>query len=69
MKMEKCALRGCEEKPIGGFQEVINASSSTYPNATIDGMKIVWCKSHEGMFRPDVIGKRGRWITAKELDK
>lgn len=67
--MAKCNLVGCEEKPIGGFQEFIHAGSSNFPNATIEGMKNAWCKSHEGMFRPDCVGKRGRWLTAKELEK
>jgi hypothetical protein len=66
--MAKCGLVSCEEKPIGGFQELIDASSHDHPNATIEGMKTAWCGEHESMLRPSVLGKRGRRLTAKELD-
>jgi hypothetical protein len=65
--MAKCNLGGCEEKAIGGFQELLDASSFDFPNATIKGSQTAWCKSHEAMLRPTVIGVRGKQLTAKEL--
>jgi hypothetical protein len=66
--MAKCALVGCNEKPVGGFMELLDAGSFDSPNATIPGLKTAWCKTHEDMLRPSVLGKRGVWLKGKALE-
>jgi hypothetical protein len=65
----KCALVGCNEKPIAGFKEIIDAGDFNDPNATLPGMSTAWCKGHEEMLRPTVFGKRGVWLRREDLDK
>jgi hypothetical protein len=64
--MAKCGIVGCEAKAIGGFKEIIEAGNFDDPNATIDGMITTWCVEHEGL-RSTVRGKRGKFLTPKEL--
>ena len=63
--MVKCGLVGCEEKAVGGFQEILRTHQSAY--AIIDGLNSAWCARHEESLRRHVLGKRGTWLTAKDL--
>jgi len=65
--MAKCSVVGCEQKVVGGFKELISASSYENPSATIEGMRTLWCQEDEFMLRPTVAGKRGKFLTASQL--
>jgi len=67
--MSKCSLVNCTEKIVGGFQEIIDVGTFDHPNATIPGLRTHWCDTHESMLRPTILGKRGRWLTAEELQE
>ena len=68
VEMVKCSLVGCEEKVVGGFQEFIDVGYIGNPNATAPGMKTAWCESHKNSLSSHVLGKRGDWLTAKQLE-
>src|ERR1035437_834807 len=66
-EMAKCNLTDCEAKAVGGFKELIDASSHQFPNATIEGQQTAWCADHEDILRRTIRGKRGKPLTAKQL--
>jgi hypothetical protein len=66
--MTKCSLVGCQEKVVGGFQEIIDTGNFKNPIATIEGMRTIWCESHKDSLRSHVIGKQGTWLAAKDLN-
>lgn len=63
--MVKCSVVGCDAPVVGGFQEVIDASSFDDPGATLDGMKRAWCAEHERSLKRNL--PRGRFLTRAEL--
>lgn len=65
--MAKCSVVGCEQKAVGGFKELISASSYDDPSASIEGMRTLWCKEDEALLRPTIAGKRGKFLTASQL--
>jgi hypothetical protein len=65
--MAKCGIVGCAEKAIGGFREIVDARTLDDPTAAIPGLTTCWCKAHESTLRPTVLGKRGVWLTEKQL--
>jgi hypothetical protein len=67
--MAKCGLVGCQEKVVGGFRELIVAGHTQDPSATIPGLQTFWCRSHEDSLRPHVLGKRGVWLSGKDLEE
>jgi len=66
--MAKCALVGCENKPVGGIEEIIDAGDLNNPNATLPGLKTAWCAEHESWIAPQVRLKRHRKLTRQELE-
>jgi hypothetical protein len=65
--MARCAVVGCEEKVIGGFQETLSAGSFQRPAAGIKGGKIGWCATHQSLLLSKTLGKSGVRLTVKEL--
>jgi hypothetical protein len=65
--MAKCSLVGCANKPIGGFQKIIDAGTLDDPSATLLGTRTNWCEAHQEMLRPSTYGKRGRYLRSDEL--
>lgn len=63
--MEKCGVRGCTEKVVGGFQHVIDAGHLGDPSATLLGAKRFWCASHEQSLKQN-LGK-GRFLSKAQL--
>jgi hypothetical protein len=64
--MAKCGLVDCDKKAVGGFVKSIPAGNFENPNATIPGMRTVWCKEHESMLNSGLYG--GRYLKSTELD-
>jgi hypothetical protein len=54
-------------RAVGGFEEIIDASSFDFPNSTLTGLKTGWCEQHRSTLQPKTYAKRGRALTAKEL--
>jgi hypothetical protein len=60
-------MSGCDKEVVGGFQATIDAGDHNDPHHELLGLKTCWCKLHEAMLRPGVAGKRGRWMSPKQL--
>ena len=65
--MAKCSMSGCNNKVVGGFQELIDVGNFQEPNATAPGMITVWCAEHEAELRPTVAGMPGRSLGPQQL--
>jgi hypothetical protein len=65
--MAKCALIDCNERAIGGFQELVDIATITNPGATIPSLITCWCAAHQEMLEEEVFGKRGVWLKPGDL--
>jgi len=66
--MAKCALVGCDNKPVGGVERIIDAGNFDNPNATLPGLKTAWCAEHESWLAPEALARRHRKLTKRELE-
>ena len=62
--MSKCSVVGCKNPPIGGVQEIIAAGHLQDPNATLLGLRTIWCAEHE-----DALAGRARLKRIRELSR
>lgn len=65
--MAKCSMVGCDHKPVGVVEEIIDAGNFDNPEATIPGLRMAWCDEHEASLAPHALGKRHRKLTKQEL--
>ena len=66
--MAKCSVAGCTKKPRGGFEEIADSSTPHEPGATLSGLRTYWCAEHRWTLEPATVLKRGRRLSAKELE-
>jgi hypothetical protein len=66
--MAKCSLVGCNNKPVGGVEEIVDAGSFDHPHATLPGLKTAWCIEHKEWLSPEAMMRRHRTLTKKELE-
>jgi hypothetical protein len=66
--MAKCVMDGCEGKPVGGVEEILDAGDHTNPKATMPGHRLAWCADHERWGRSAMSFRRWRALTTQELE-
>jgi hypothetical protein len=67
--MAHCAMSGCKNEVVGGFQQIVAAATNDDPHGTVPGLKRAWCREHEAALRAGCFGKKGRWLTRQELSR
>jgi hypothetical protein len=66
--MAKCGFPACLEAATGGFQKTFDVTHTTSPvNEEVNVGRIVWCEDHKSSLIGHTKGKRGVFLSLKEL--
>ena len=63
----KCSAVNCERDAIGGFEELIDASSHDDPNDTIPGLRVFWCEEHS--YLQEKASGVGRFLSEAQIKR